>query len=136
MDSKELNVDRICEVGLPYSLESPYIQHRVLSNWKKTNSYLWSHWAHFVEDGGLYDYELSTQRCVAQGFIYNLPWDEIESVCKSIYANEMVKLTVQITDPFVMVIDKDVSGNFFDMLGIVGKIRLCFHHTVLMFFRQ
>ena len=42
----------------------------------------------------------------------NLPNEERESVCKSIYANEMVKLTVQIADPFVMVIEKDVSATF------------------------
>ena len=52
----------------------------------------------------------------------NLQKAERESVCKSIYANEMVKLTVQIEGPFVMVIEKDVSATFSDMLGIVGKL--------------
>ena len=48
--------------------------------------------------------------------------EERKSLCKSIYANEVVKLTIQITDPSVMVIEKDVSATFTDMLGIVGKL--------------
>ena len=97
-------------------------KHRVLSNWEKTNSPLWSHWAHFVKELGLVNYIIPSGRCDKQKFHYNLPGEEAESVCKSIYANEVVKLTVQISDPYVMVIEKDVSANFSDMLGIVGKI--------------
>ena len=65
-------------------------------------------------------------------FANNLPLEGREAECKSIYANEMVKLTVQIADPYVMVIEKDVSATFSDMLGIVGMFVLIFsllvHH--------
>ena len=63
-----------------------------------------------------------TDRCSGQTFNYNLPGEETDSVCQSIFANEVVKLTVQIADPSVMVIEKDVSATFSDMLGIVGKL--------------
>ena len=114
VDTKELNVKHLCKTWPFYDT--------VLSNWKKTNSPMWSHWAKFVEDGGLRTYTLPSERCNRQLFRYSLPEEEKESVCQSIYANEVVKLTVQIADPFVMVIEKDISATFSDMLGIVGKI--------------
>ena len=61
------------------------------------------------------------QRDFNTSFWYGIPKDEVKSVCRSIYANEMVKLTVQIADPTVMVIEKDVSATFTDHLGVVGK---------------
>ena len=97
-------------------------KHRVLSNWEKTNSPLWSHWAHFVKELGLVNYIMPSGRCDKQKFHYKLPTEEALSVCKSIYANEVVRLTVQISDPYVMVIEKDVSATFSDKLGIIGKI--------------
>ena len=113
MDTKELNVNYLCKTW-PFNV-------RALLNWKKTNSLLWSHWAKFVDDGGLRNYNLPAERCDRQEFNNGLPEEERESVCKSIYSNEVVKLTVQIADPYVMVIEKDVSATFSDMLGIVGK---------------
>ena len=71
---------------------------------------------------GLKDYNLPSGRCCWQDFYHKLPEEEGESVCKSIYANEVVKLTLQIVDPNVMVIEKDVRATFSDMLGIIGKI--------------
>ena len=104
------------------SLDSLSRLDRVILGWKKTNSLMWSHWAHFVWNGGLRNYIVPTHRCQGQDFHHNLPMEEDESVCRSIYANALVKLTVQIADPYVMVITKDVSATFPDMLGIVGKV--------------
>ena len=41
-------------------------------------------------------------------------------VCEEKYAKEVVKLTIQIVDPSVKVIEKDVSATFNDKLGVVG----------------
>ena len=82
----------------------------------------------FVSSNGLKDYILPSGRsgrCWKQYFFHNLPKEEGESVCKSLYSNEVVKLTVQIVDPYVTEIEKDVSATFSDMLGIIGKI--CVH---------
>ena len=75
----------------------------------------------FVLHGGLTNYKIPTDRCTEQDFVYSLPNGEGRSICKSLYSNEVVKLTIQITDPSVMVIEKDVSATFTDMLGIIGK---------------
>ena len=48
--------------------------------------------------------------------------NEADSLCKSRYAEEVVKLTVQIAEPTVMMIQKDVSATFTDHLGTIGEI--------------
>ena len=120
VDTRELNINRLCKTG--QSLDTLDRLDRVLLGWKKTNSLMWSHWAHFVWNRGLWNYNVPLHRCHGQDFFHNLPMEEDESVCRSIYANEMVKLTIQIADPSVMVITKDVSATFPDMLGIVGIV--------------
>ena len=119
MDTKELNVNRLCEKWENDDM--------VMPNWMKTNSLLWSYWMRFMvtPNEGLKDYNLPSSRCNHKDgthFSHNLPRDEGESLCKSLYSNEVVKLTVQIADPYVMVIEKDVSATFTDKLGIVGRI--------------
>ena len=118
MDSQDLNVKKLCENRAWQN------DHRVMSMWKKTNSPLWSHWANIFFGDDLQNYDLPPERCSAYSnwFHYNLPTDKGEAVCKSLYAKKVVKLTVQITDPYVMVIEKDVSATFSDMLGIIGNI--------------
>ena len=91
---------------------------------------MFSHWENFAKLVGLKNFIVPSDRCYDQEFFHNLPFtpkfpkDDGKSVCKSVYAKEVVKLTVQITDPSVTVIEKDVSATFSDMLGIVGKIVL------------
>ena len=111
----------------------------VISNWKETNSLLWSHWAKFTTypNNGLTYYNLPSGRCYRQKFYHNLPKEDGESMCKSLYANEVVKLTVQIADPYVMVIKKDVSATFSDMLGIIGKPScIVIFHSIEVYFHK
>ena len=89
---------------------------------------MFSHWEKFVKLVGLKNFIFPPDRCYNQEFYHNLPFNpdfpngDGELVCKSIYGKEVVKVTVQITDPSVTVIEKDVSATFSDMLGIVGKL--------------
>ena len=76
----------------------------------------------FVLKDGLKNYKIPTERCRGQDFFNSLPAEDGQSICKSLYSNEVVKLTIQIADPNVMEIQKDVSVTFPDMLGIVGKM--------------
>ena len=113
---------------------------RVLQYWRQTNSPFWGYWAKLFNNYGLkkHNYILPSERCgkgiadygilyakeqrnFRTEFFFGLPEDEVKAVCRSIYANEMVKLTLQIADPTVMVIEKDVSATFTDQLGVVGK---------------
>ena len=68
------------------------------------------------------DYVLPKYRCISTNwFKFGSPRKEADSLCKARYAEEVVKLTVQIAEPTVMMIEKDVSATFSDMLGIIGK---------------
>ena len=51
---------------------------------------------------------------------YGLPPEDARVVCEEKYANEVVKLTIQIVDPSIKMIEKDVSATFNDKLGVVG----------------
>lgn len=84
---------------------------------------MFNHWTPFAGAMGLSNYNIPPERCSRPGamFTNGILNKERKSLCKSIYANEVVKLTIQITDPSVTVIEKDVSATFTDMLGIVGK---------------
>lgn len=78
------------------------------------------------------DYILPKYRCGGHNgalnmFKFGLPAmpvhsNEADSLCKSRYAEEVVKLTVQIAEPTVMMIQKDVSATFTDHLGTIGEI--------------
>ena len=57
-----------------------------------------------------------------QDIRYGLPDKEVESVCKQMYKNDMVKVSLQIGDPEAMQLKMDVAVTFADALGIVGKI--------------
>ena len=56
----------------------------------------------------------------ATNISYGLPTDEAIRVCKHRYKNEIAKLTIQISDPTVTKIMKDVKMSFSGMLGVVG----------------
>ena len=75
---------------------------------------------------------------------YGLPPEDAKIVCQEKYAKEVVKLTIQIVDPSIKVIERDVSATFNDKLGVVGiyilrqnhdfvvqlKIKFIFPHTL------
>ena len=123
VDTKDLNGELLCD---PPDRQNKRGSNRVLSDWRSTSSPLWSYWGKMFQNHvGLGDYILPTTRCTPDEipllFTFGLPHDEADSVCKSRYTNEVVKLTVQIADPTVMMIEKDVSANFTDKLGVIGK---------------
>ena len=78
------------------------------------------------------DYILPKTRCGGYNqalnmFKFGLPEmpahsNEADSLCKSRYADEVVKLTVQIAEPTIMMIEKDVSATFTDHLGTIGSV--------------
>ncbi len=59
--------------------------------------------------------------------LYGLPADEAYRVCKEKYRNEVVKLTIQITNPNVMQIKHDVKVTFADQLSSVGGFGYLVH---------
>ena len=55
-----------------------------------------------------------------QDIRYGLPDLEVAKVCKQMYKNEVVKVTLQIGEPEAMQLKMDVSIKPADALGIVG----------------
>ena len=124
MDTKDLNVDYLCSPPNQYDNGAD----RVLKDWLNTNSPLWSYWGKLFQNQyseGLKGYSLPKTRCtpdeIPLRFSHGLPWDAADSVCKSRYSEEVVKLAVQIAEPTVMTIEKDVSATFTDQLGTIGN---------------
>ena len=54
---------------------------------------------------------------------YGLPKEEVQSVCTKMYKNDIVKITLQISEPEAQLQElvKDVRVSFADALGLVGK---------------
>ena len=57
-----------------------------------------------------------------QDIRFGLPDKEVASVCKQMYKNDVVKVTLQIGEPEAMQLKMDVAITFADALGIVGEI--------------
>ena len=55
-----------------------------------------------------------------QNLEFGLPVEDAKAVCEEKYKKEVVKLTIQIVNPSIKVIEKDVSATFNDKLGVVG----------------
>ena len=54
-------------------------------------------------------------------FHYGLPEVETNTVCKQIYKNDIVKLTLQISESEAMQIKRDIRVTFTDQVGVIGK---------------
>ena len=53
---------------------------------------------------------------------YGLPKSEALKVCKEMYKNEVVKLTLQISDPVAMQLNKNMKVTIVDQIGIFGEL--------------
>ena len=54
-------------------------------------------------------------------FKYGLPTWEVNNVCRQMYKNNVVKVTLQIASPEALQIKRDIRVTFADQLGVVGK---------------
>ena len=55
---------------------------------------------------------------------------EVKNVCKQVYKNDVVRLTLQISAPEAMQMKRDVRVTFSDQIGVIGKkilYRACAH---------
>ena len=52
---------------------------------------------------------------------YGLPEQEVAKVCKQMYKNDLVKITLQVAEPQAQQLITDVRMTFADTIGIVGK---------------
>ncbi len=95
----------------------------VMSDWRRRHSPV-AYWADRLSEAS----QSASGKRAAFGDIhafyanlsYGLPTEQVVDVCKSIYANDMVRLRVQIADSNVLQIKKDVRVRFSDQLGMIG----------------
>ncbi len=91
---------------------------RVLEDWQKTNSQL-SHWQRKLSALKA-QYELDVKN-INEGMEYGLPrMRDVVEMCESIYKHEVAKVSIEITDPAVLEIRKDIRVHFSDQLGVIG----------------
>ena len=56
-----------------------------------------------------------------QDIRYGLPDKEVTTVCKRMYKNDVVKVTIQVGEPEAVQMKMDVAVTLLDRLGIVGE---------------
>ena len=122
MDSKVLDLDALCrsEEGID----------RVMKHWQDTHSPL-VYWTRemvlkMVENDGNKDDEL-LEEAVNKDYVYGVPFKyglpklEVDKVCRKMYQNDVVKLTLQISAPKTTQMSKHYTTSFGEQLGVIGK---------------
>ena len=121
VNSFDLDVEALCDfdnegdtVGL------------ALDEWESTNSPI-VYWYNMVErymDMGKRtfnpDFFNTKPSSDLPTFAYGLPLEDAKTMCKTVYKENIAKVTLEILDPKVLQIKKDVSATFTDRLGVVG----------------
>ena len=99
-----------------------------MNDWQSTNSPL-VYWRNQLDKKHFLD-RYKTVKFTHSGYnegrntkiIFGLPWAEALAVCKAKFRHDFAKVTIQISDPKVMKIVKDIKISFYDQLGVFGKI--------------
>ena len=96
-----------------------------LGEWERTNSPV-THWYNMVDrylnfgdpfyNPDFFNVEPSDRWT----FYYGLPIEDAKEMCKNVYKETIAKVTIEILDPMVLQIKKDVRTTFTDRLGVVG----------------
>ena len=128
VDSSVLNLDDLCE---PVLWQDDIGIDRVMTHWGHTQSpqvYWTRQMAWLANTNKLMDdlpsmkKSLSGYQTTIQNGIQNgLPLWEENKVCKKLYKNDVVKLTLQVSVPEAMQIKRDVKVTFADQLGVIGE---------------
>ena len=113
----KLNPVEFCEPDMIRAGGDP-----VMLDWAETHSPL-AYWERrFSDHGYMWTYDLPG-RAFSDGhreMAYGLPIEEAVKVCRWAYSNNVAKLTVEIAEPDVMEIKRDIKANFSDQLGVIG----------------
>ncbi len=96
-----------------------------VSDWQETSSPV-QYWNEEMTDAN-YDkragsLDLGNALEMATNMSYGLRTKEALRVCRRRYRNDIARLTVQIADPDVMQIKRDVKMTFPDLVGVVGGL--------------
>ena len=124
MDSRGLDIDELCKRH-----DSPDID-RVMQHWQSTHSPM-VYWTRQTvqkiqkhetnKDDDLLREVINKDYIYGMPFKYGLPKMEVEKVCRQMYQKDVVKLTLQITDPKTTRIHQYLTTTAGEMLGVIGK---------------
>lgn len=122
MDSRGLDIDELCR--------SQDNLDRVMQHWQNTHSPM-MHWTRQTvqmimnhdtnNDDDMLREAVNKDYIYGMPFKYGLPKMEVEKVCRQMYQNDVVKLTLQISVPKTTRMHKYLTTTFGEMLGVIGK---------------
>ena len=123
VNSFPLDVDTLCDFRNEDSVNSI---HMALDEWEKVNSPLayWYNWVdrflnmsspHYNPMEGYEDPSDSYH------FFYGLPQKQAEEICRATYKQNIAKVTLEILDPRVVRMKKDLKVTFSSQLGVFGR---------------
>ena len=122
VNSFDLDVEALCD----FKSDNKDSINLALSEWEKTNSPV-AYWYNTVDrylDSGSQFYNpdmISFKSPETWTFRNGLPEEEAREMCKTMYRESIAKVSLEILDPKVLQIKKDVRTTFTDQLGVVGK---------------
>ena len=97
------------------------------NRWGQTHSPFFAHWVPQLMNLGNERIFIRPEDVYNnQTYLYNgLPLDQAVKACRDMYTYELAKVTLQISDPVVMTVEKRVSSTFAEQLGVVGMAQNC-----------
>ena len=124
VDSYDLDVEALCDFN---NDESKGTIDMALREWHRTNSHV-THWYNMVArylswgrnpffNPDVFNFEPSDK----WEFYYGLPKKDAQEMCKTVYKETIAKVTIEILDPMVLQIKKDIRTTFTQQLGAVGR---------------
>ena len=122
VNSFDLDVDALCDFNNEESMESIDL---ALREWQSTNSPI-THWYNMaarylnLNDNFYNPAFFNVEPSDRWTFYYGLPKEDAKEMCKTVYKETIAKVTIEILDPMVLQIKKDVSSTFTSRLGVVG----------------
>ena len=111
-----MNIDDLCNT------ETVLRGNNFLDTMEKTHSQFYVNWVH--ELFNMDDEKIFIRRedfLNNQTYLYgSLPLEQAIRACKNMYTYELAKITIEISDPVVMTVQKRISSTFSEQLGVVG----------------
>ena len=114
-----MNIDDLCNT------ETVLWGNNMLDMMEKTHSQFFANWVHELFTMDAEKIFIRREDFINnQTYLYgSLPLEQAIRACKSMYTYELAKITVEISDPVVMTVQKRISSTFSEQLGVVGRVR-------------
>ena len=121
-----MNIDDLCNT------ETILKGNNFLDMMEETHSQFYANWVYELRNMDYERISISPEDIVHnQTYLYNsLPLKQAIRACRNMYTYELAKITIEISDPVVMTVQKRLSSTFSEQLGVVGKDLLLIWHGI------